>query len=495
MLLDWQRKTTIARRERMSTPTGEYCESHAQPMDGQGRVHVTKWEKQIEKLEQLTPHPVVGGDWQQLAQQIPADLEATARDSRALLRRREVRSGEDLLRMGLTYALCDWSLRNVAAWACLQGWADLSDTALMYRLRGARPWLGELVTAMVLANRAELASYPVRVRVIDASVVNGPGSKGTDWRLHLGFDLSQGRFDEVEITDSKGGETLIRHTVQAGDIVLVDRGYAHAKGIGRVLACGAKLVVRISLHNLRLYDEEGVKLDLLEWLRQAPETDAVEREVWIKTPDGTFPVRLVAKRLSQEAAKKARQRLQRQARKNGRKPDERSLEMAGFITVLSNLEGPIWGAGQIMALYKLRWQVEMAFKRLKGVLELDHLRAKDPDLAQSYLLSKLLAALMVDRMSHGPAADLEWFESVERPVSPERWTVIWSDALRRAVQGALPLARLMSALPKLRRYLCDSPRRRKQQYALARRLMRILTALTNTTHGGTNQLLQPMALC
>jgi hypothetical protein len=480
----------------MSTPGCEYCHNRAQLMDGRDGGHATRWEEFIEQLEQLTPHPTVGEDWQQLVRHVPVDLEASARESRALLRQREVRSGKDLLRMALAYALCDWSLRVVAAWACLQGWANLSATALMYRLRGARPWLGSLVAALVITNRCELAGCPVRVRLIDASVVNGPGSKGTDWRVHLSLDLGQGRIDEVEVTDSRGAETLIRHAVQAGDILVVDRGYAHANGMGRVLAQGGRLIVRISIHNMRLYDERGVKLDLLEWLRGAPDTGAVERQVWIKADDGVFSARLMAKRLNQEAAEAARRRLRRQASKNGRTPDKRSLEAAGFITVVSNLE-EMWAPGQVLALYRLRWQVETAFKRLKGVLDLDHLRAQDPDLAQSYLLSKLLGALMVDRMSHGPAVSIDWFESVERPVSPWRWLVLWSEALRRAVQGEMSLARLFTALPKLQRYLCDSPRRRKQHYALARRLMQLLAALTHTSHAHTaraNPLLQPSAL-
>jgi IS4 transposase len=43
----------------------------------------------------------------------------------------------------------------------------------------------------------------------------------------------------------------------------------------------------------------------------------------------------------------------------------------------------------------MRWQIELAFKRLKSLLNLDALRAKDPALARSYLLGKLIAALLI----------------------------------------------------------------------------------------------------
>jgi hypothetical protein len=252
----------------MSTPRGPYCESHARPAGVREGSDLTKQIGQADPLWGLVPHPIVDEDWCQVIGQVPADLETSARESLALRRRRQVQRAEDLLRMALAYALCDWSLRIVAAWACAKGWADLSDTALMRRLRGARVWLGALVAALVITNRAELAGRPVRVRLADASVVGGPGSKGTDWRLHLSLDLGQGCIDGLEVTDSRGGETLVRHPAGPGDIQVVDRGYSHRRGIGRALARGGKLVVRIAVGNVPLADETGRALDILDWLRR-----------------------------------------------------------------------------------------------------------------------------------------------------------------------------------------------------------------------------------
>ena len=70
------------------------------------------------------------------------DLEATARACGALVRRRAIRSAEMLLRLALAYGPGGLSLRMAAAWAGISGLADLSDTAVMKRLRRAAPWLG-----------------------------------------------------------------------------------------------------------------------------------------------------------------------------------------------------------------------------------------------------------------------------------------------------------------------------------------------------------------
>jgi hypothetical protein len=52
-----------------------------------------------------------------------------------------------------------------------------------------------------------------------------------------------------------------------------------------------------------------------------------------------------------------------------------------------------------MAPHRLRRQVELAFKRLKGQVRLDDdLQAKEPRLARACLLAKLILALLADQL-------------------------------------------------------------------------------------------------
>lgn len=460
----------------MPDPRDEKRDIRAQLTRGQKDAHLTNREGPSGQVEQLVSHPLVDEDWSHVLELMPpTDLEASARDAGALVRRREVRAASDLLRLVLAYALCDWPLLLVAAWACLKGVANLSGVGLRKRLRAAKGWMGVLVAAWVIRNRCELAGRPVRLRLMDASTVSVPGSKGADWRLHVSLDLGEMRMDGIEITDRGGGETLIRHPVQEGDITVADRGYCHRPGIGKALSEGGELVVRVNWQTLPMKDEAGGAVDLFEWLRQVPQEVPAERGVIVETPYGDYHLRLIARRLPQEAADRARHRLRHQASKKQRTVDKRSLEAAGFIILVTSLPCNRWSAGQVLALYRLRWQVEMLFKRLKGVLCLDHLRAKDPDLAQLYLLGKLLGAMIADRLSQaGPTQSAEWLCSMDRPVSPWRWLIWWTEALRVAIRGSMSLASLLAGLPKLRRYLCDSPRRRRQHYTLARCLARLL---------------------
>lgn len=120
-------------------------------------------------------------------------------------------------------------------------------------------------------------------------------------------------------------------------------------------------------------------------------------------------------------------------------------------------------------MYRFRWQIDLVFKRLKGILALDDLRMPDPQLAQVYLHGKILATLLLQReQQHTPLLQTEWLAAVDRPVSPWRCLVVYAEVLRDAVRGRIDWERLQEVLARLGRYLRDTPRRRRQQAASAR---------------------------
>lgn len=422
------------------------------------------------------PGTVPEVEWEDLISKIGVDLEETARATKALQRRRKFADAPTLLRAVLLYAMLDWPLSQLALQLAGARMVDVSAVDLLQRLRHCTAWLGTLVHALVLPYRLARTTRAVFVRLVDASVISRPGSTGTDYRIHLGWDLSAMRCTGVEVTDAHGGETLIRHPPQPEEITVADRGYGHRSGLGALLAAQGRVVVRFTAQNLPLLREDGPPLKLLAWLRRVSTVGPGESGVQVETPSGTYGLRLIARRLSREAAEKARRRLRANARKKGHTPDSMSLEAAGFVLLLSNLAPDQWSAEQILDLYRFRWQVELVFKRAKGILNWDHLRAKEAALAQTYLLGKVLGALLIERMSNplGPTT-VDWFADVDAPVSLTTWLRCWAEAVCTVIRPLLTLAQLAAALPRLRRHVCTTPRKRVQQAAAARRLLFLRT--------------------
>ena len=428
-------------------------------------------------------HPLLDDDWAQMSARIPVEIEALARETKALQRKREIKSAQDLLRLVLAYSVCDLSLRMVGAWATIIDLGHLSDVAVRKRLLNTLPWLGQLVGTWLQKRQQGLAGRAVRVRLIDATVISEPASQGIDWRLHARFDLAAFCMTGVEITDVRGGETLERHTISEGEINVADRGYAHRKGLGAVFAALAYIVVRVTWQNLPLETVDGHKWDLIRWLRTQSRYPC-ETPVWVVTPAGRFEVRLVAQRLPKDRAEEARRRARKASHKKGHTPKKDTLFAAGYILLVTNLPALAWATEQVLALYRLRWQVELLFKRLKSILNLDQLRTKDPVPAQVYLLGKLVGALLMEEWTSALTASGvgDWFDDTVRPVSPWRWTSLWTHLLRHAICGPVTLSRFLAALPRLARYLCDAPRKRRQQAACARHWLNALTLPAHIPH-------------
>ena len=420
----------------------------------------------------------IPAEWADLSGVLGVDLDRLAFETQALVRKREVRCAQDLLRLVLAYALWDWPFQLVGAWATVLGLGRLSGVAVRQRLRHSHAWLSSLLGQWLSAAGQPLAGRRVRLRLMDASVITRPGSTGTDWRVHLSFDVGALRLDEFEITDAHGGASLLRHAVAAGDLVVVDRGYAHRHGLGSLLAGNAQVVVRINGHNLPLETATGERLELRRWLRQVPATHQQQtRAVWITTPQGRFQLRLVARRLPPAAAAAARRRAAKTSRKKGHTLSATSRLMAHWVVLVSNLPSDAWSPTEILALYRVRWQVELLIKRCKSLLHLDQLRAHDPDVAQVYLLGKAVGALLLqDGLRQQTEALAEWFEDIHRPLSLWRWTAFWWEHLRAVVRGHITWAMIQRVLPQLGRYLRDAPRQRPQQLAITRHWLNVLNA-------------------
>lgn len=343
----------------------------------------------------------------------PSDvIEQSAKEYGAMRRKRRVDSASTLLRLALAYGFCGMSLRQTTAWAEAAGVASLSDVALLNRLRSSCDWLGYLL-ALKLADRAQPPTGCVqRLRLVDATTISQPGSTGTDWRVHLGLDLGTSRIDQVEVTGVGGGETLKRFSFRKGDVVIGDRGYARRAGLSSVVRNGADFIVRMPWSTLPLQNRDGNPFDLFAFLRGLPEGESGQVSVELQ-PDSknglpAIPVRLVAVRKTEAAAEEARKNILRMASKKQHVPDPRSFEAAAYVVLVTSLESDSLSASQTLDLYRFRWQIEVAFRRMKGLLELDELPAKDPSLARTFIYAKLLAALLLDDFTHAFVSFSPW---------------------------------------------------------------------------------------
>jgi len=266
---------------------------------------------------------VVDRDWQGLVDRLggAAGLEASARATKAFVRARVFESAVDLLRMILAYCLSQRGLRSTAAWATSIGLVDVSNVALLYRLRQCGDWLAVLI-GRALAAGVPKASRDRLIRIVDATTVpkaGAPARKQNElWRLHSAFDLPVERFGFFELTDQRGGERLDRIPVIKGEIRIADRAYLQPDRMATVLDAGADIVVRAGWKNARWLDAEGEPLDLLAEFRAGAASGLIDRPIALARKAGApLSLRLVALKKTAQAAEAAKRKARRAARRGG----------------------------------------------------------------------------------------------------------------------------------------------------------------------------------
>lgn len=323
-------------------------------------------------------------EWEYVRTLLPADLEESARQTGALLRCRQVPNAAALLRMALAYAVSDLSLKDVAAWAGALDLAEISGPGLHYRLREAERWL-ERVLGQTLAEQIpdEFPGFPIRV--VDATVINGPGGHtAVEWRAHVMLSAVTGKIRSVELTGCEGGEKLGRYAVQEGEVILGDRAYGTARGLYAVRQGGGHVVARFNPVTLRTCDVKRRRIYLREWEEKVPAVGAKEFKLMIPIPPPPTKSHKTwdsAKAIAWVPARAIAGRT-------------RTREVIWILTTLPGTISPL----VVLALYRVRWQIELLFKRLKSLLHLDTLPSRQGPTAKAWMLARFLAAALAQRL-------------------------------------------------------------------------------------------------
>jgi hypothetical protein len=352
-------------------------------------------------------------NWEILRTFLPPQWAEQARRLGAMRRARYLSDPAVVLRVLLLHLAGGCSLAETAARATASGLAQISAVGVFKRLRAAEPWLRWLAQQMRGVANLPLGVAGRRVRAVDATSVSEPGSTGTDWKVHWAVNLADLQCDFFELTGiAEGGETFRRVPVKGGDILMGDRVYAAPPGVVHVVQGKGDVVVRWNRQALPLWDR-GERVDLRGFLRGLQGKTARERAALVRNPDGGWiSGRVIALRQSAEAARWAQQRLRRRAQQGKATMSAEALEFAEYFVVWTTLPGD-FVAASILDLYRVRWQIELVFKRMKSILGLGHLPKKDPRSAQAWLEGKLFTGLLIERMVRAAEAISPWGYSLE----------------------------------------------------------------------------------
>lgn len=342
----------------------------------------------------------VGEDWSKIVKLLPEGWEDQARTLGALKFGRQFSGPDNLLRILLMYFSDGCSMRETVARARVGNLADLSDVALLKRVNKSGEWLRWMSERLIQESAIPVLETSAllgrRILAVDGSVIREPGAITSTWRLHYSMDINTLGCREVQVTRGKVGESLTRFTVQKGDVILADRGFSNRRGVNHVLDHGGDVLVRMNLASLPLEDTQGNPFVQLTHLRTMQPGKMAEWPAVLQGTKGLVAVRVCAYRKNEEQRIESERKYRQYLNKKQQTFNVETFEATGYVVVVTSLEG--LDAEGILALYRHRWQIELAFKRMKSLLGLGYLKKKDAEGAKAWLQGKLFVACLIERL-------------------------------------------------------------------------------------------------
>jgi len=347
-------------------------------------------------------------EWDTIVSLLPSNWEDLADEHKQLQTQygnAKITNAGDLLRLILVHAAADLPLRQTVALVSESGGPDISPMRLHKKMIRATSYLHALVLGMVQmpsnVSPEKWAGYDVSL--VDATGISRPGSVNGDARIHTRMRLSNLEYVEVLATGLECGETLCRFTPNAGELLVGDRGYCHARGVAHIVDRGADVLVRFNRTSMPLTLADGkTPFELMPVLRSISSKRVHQRFVYAQykarkdDEPRLISGRLCMMRLPPNKAEQARKRTRKEY---GPSVSEETLEAAGYVVVFTTAPADRLSADQCIELYRLRWQIELLFKRWKSLCGFDRMPNYRPDTILSWLYAKILAALLLERLA------------------------------------------------------------------------------------------------
>jgi hypothetical protein len=250
-------------------------------------------------------------------------------------------------------------------------------------------------TKLTAADRKLLSNR--QVNIVDGSCVKQEGKNGKLIRIHTNYSLSFGCIEEVTVTDQHTAESFEPFCIKPGSIYMADAGFGKGKNLDYIVSRQADAILRATPNQLSLAkDLRGKeKIDMAAEL--ASHKDIVELDCYIHVANGKYrPVRVIASRLPEDKIAEAIERKKRYARKHQNVVRDATLIYAQWVVLITSLDKS-YSALDIFKLYRLRWQIELLFKRIKQMFKITRIKAATIQHSKALVLIWFISWVLTER--------------------------------------------------------------------------------------------------
>ena len=330
---------------------------------------------------------------------LPANYDKACYETKAITRNRTINNPEQLIKL-LLYYLYGASLVEVSQYVLFSKIGKISDVAFMKRFIKSQEWIKWMINKtkpneiINYQKPKELEKY--NVIAVDACDILEKSAVQKEWHLHYGVNIFSLMCNQFKITDQKTGETLKNFKINTNDLIIGDRAYATKIGIEYCLNNGGNFILRIKNKAFKLFDINGKEIKISDWFRTIDDKVS-EITVYFKDSKKILvPLRLCAVKKTAEEIQIEEKRLKRLDSKKQRTTSEDTKFTHKYMFVITSLPETI-SAEKVLEFYRLRWQVELVFKRYKTILGMGNMPTKTPKASETWLNGKMLIALLIEK--------------------------------------------------------------------------------------------------
>lgn len=350
--------------------------------------------------------PSLDKDWNQILSLMPSDWKESARETKAIQKKLFNFTEESMLRTLLLHTGAGYSLRETSARVKVGNIANVSDVSIFKALKRSEHWLHRLCKDLYFESGDR--SLPEsggskNMRIVDGTIIKEPGKTGSLWRVNYSFNLPSLECDHFNISPVSGkgnGETIQRTPVNKDDCFILDKGYSRISELKYIQDHGGDLIVRINQQSLHFYNESDEPINLLSYLSKLKTSGHSKSwNVIIKDNAGNaVKGRICAVKKSKESILKSQLKIKSKSQKQSTKLQHDTLDYAKYLTLFTTLKEEDYKPSEILNWYRVRWQIELAFKRLKSLAELGHLPKYDESSSRAWIYGKLLMGLLTEKL-------------------------------------------------------------------------------------------------
>lgn len=335
-----------------------------------------------------------------LMAELPEGYEEDCFKYGAIIRARGVSCPADLMMLSMFHLHNGCTLMEISEVARITNLGRMSDVAFMNRFEKCGNWFKAINSklapqALINYQKPEWMEDLVPIG-LDATDVMEKGRSGRTYRLHYALNIFNMNSVGHSITNVYVGESLVNFRLQPEHLVIGDRAYSTIRGIEHCENSGAKYVLRLRKNSFTVRDESGKAIDIVGAISEAGEDRPISMRAYATKSSGAkVPVRICAKKKDTEAITKTWKKMKQRESEKQITILEETKVFNEYIVVVTNLEDRI-SAEEVLEAYRLRWQVEIYFKRLKSILGFGELPKRREGSVIAWLNGKLMIALLIE---------------------------------------------------------------------------------------------------